>query len=191
MATITIFGQGNMGQAIAGVFQAGGHSVDFAGKEGPRGELGQVVVLAVPYGAVAGIVTANKEALKGKIIVDISNPVNFETMDELLVPAGTSAAEELAKLLPEARIVKAFNTNFAATLASQKVAEEVPAVVELASDDEEAKGHLAAYIQAGGLQTVDAGALKRARELEAMGFLQITLAMREEISWTAGFALMK
>lgn len=61
----------------------------------------------------------------------------------------------------------------------------------MASDDQEAKDIVAGYIQEGGLNTIDAGALKRARELEAMGFLQITLAAREQLNWTAGFAVIK
>lgn len=190
MANITIFGQGNMGQAIASVFTAGGNTVNFVGKESDA-ELSDIVVLAVPYGAVASILANYKDALKGKILVDISNPVDFTTMDGLVTPAGTSAAEEIARLVPETAVVKAFNTTFAASLASKKVADTLTTTVQLASDDEGAKVQLADLIQAGGLQTIDVGKLKRARELEAMGFLQITLAVREEISWTAGFAVLK
>lgn len=191
MANITIFGQGNMGQAIASVFTSGGHQVDFVGKEGLVGPAGDVVVLAVPYAAVPSIIEANKEALTGKILVDISNPVNFENMDELVTPVDSSAAEEIAKLIPEARVVKGFNTTFAATLATKSVAGKETTTVQLASDDQEAKDIVAGYIQEGGLNTIDAGALKRARELEAMGFLQITLAAREQLNWTAGFAVIK
>ena len=191
MANITIFGQGNMGQAIASVFTSGGHEVDFVGKEGLTKRVGDIVVLAVPYVAIASILEANKAELAGKILVDISNPVNFENMDELLTPAGSSAAEEIAKLIPEARVVKAFNTNFAATIASKQVAGKEKTTVQLASDDQKAKKILAGFIQEGGLDTIDAGELKRARELEAMGFLQITLAVREKINWTAGFAVIK
>lgn len=191
MANITIFGQGNMGQAIASVFTSGGHQVDFVGKEGLAGPAGDVVVLAVPYAAVPSIIEANKEALTGKILVDISNPVNFENMDELVTPVDSSAAEEIAKLIPEARVVKGFNTTFAATLDTKSVAGKETTTVQLASDDQEAKDIVAGYIQEGGLNTIDAGALKRARELEAMGFLQITLAAREQLNWTAGFAVIK
>ncbi|KXT87948.1 NADPH-dependent F420 reductase [Streptococcus oralis] len=190
MANITIFGQGNMGQAIASVFTAGGHTVDFVGHDGASKDLGEVVVLAVPYGAVAGIIDSNKEALAGKILVDISNPVDFNTMDSLVTPVGSSAAEEIAKRIPEARVVKGFNTTFAATLATQKVAGQETTTVQLASDDEGAKTTLAAYIKDAGLNVIDAGSLKRSRELEAMGFLQITLAVREEISWMGGFAVL-
>lgn len=191
MANITIFGQGNMGQAIASVFTSGGHEVDFVGKEGLTKRAGDIVVLPVPYVAIASILEANKAELAGKILVDISNPVNLENMDELLTPAGSSAAEEIAKLIPEARVVKAFNTNFAATIAAKQVAGKEKTTVQLASADQEAKKILAGYIQEGGLDTIDAGELKRARELEAMGFLQITLAVREKVNWTAGFAVIK
>lgn len=189
MANITIFGQGNMGQAIASVFTAGGNTVNFVGKE-TDAKLSDIVVLAVPYGAVASILDNYKEALKGKILVDISNPVDFNTMDSLVTPAGSSAAEEIAKLVPDTTVVKAFNTTFAATLSSKKVADSVTTTVQLASDDEAAKARLAELIQAGGLKSIDAGALKRARELEAFGFLQISLAVREQISWTGGFGVL-
>lgn len=190
MTNITIFGQGNMGQAIAGVFTDGGNTVNFVGKE--AGEtLSDIVVLAVPYGAVPSIVDNYKEVLKGKIVIDITNPVDFSTMDSLVTPAGSSAAEEIAKLLPESTIVKGFNTTFGTTLAAKKVAGELTTTVQLASDNPDAKATVASLIQAGGLNTVDAGALKRARELEAMGFLQITLAAREQISWMGGFGVLK
>ncbi|KXT74310.1 oxidoreductase [Streptococcus sp. DD10] len=86
--------------------------------------------------------------------------------------------------------MKGFNTNFAATLATQKVAGQETTTVQLASDDVDAKATLVAYLKDAGLKVIDAGNLKRARELEAMGFLQITLAVREEISWMGGFAVL-
>ena len=85
-----------------------------------------------------------------------------------MVPADSSAAQELAALLPSSAVLKAFNTNFAATLATGSIAGVVPTVL-IAGDDEGAKGALAAVVTAGGLNAVDAGALKRARELEALG----------------------
>ncbi len=189
MANITIFGQGNMGQAIQRVFETAGQTVNFIGKEAD-GIVGDIVVLAVPYGAVASIAANYKDALAGKIVIDITNPVNFDTMDEVVTPAGSSAAEEIAKLLPESTIVKGFNTIFAANIVSRKVGDN-QGLVQLASDDSDAKVQVAQLIEAGGLATVDAGDLKRARELEAMGFLAITLAIREQISWTGGFAVIK
>ena len=85
-------------------------------------------------------------------------------------------------------MLKAFNTNFAATLTSGEVGDEKTTVL-IAGDDADAKAELAAVITAGGLRAVDAGSLKRAHELEALGFLQLTLAAAEKTSWTGGFGL--
>jgi predicted dinucleotide-binding enzyme len=146
------------------------------------------VILAVYYGSIAQVLEQRADQLAGKIVVDITNPVNVETFDSLVVPADSSAAAEIAATLPNARVLKAFNTNFAATLASGTVGDQ-PTTVLIAGDDAEAKAQLAEVVTAGGLKAVDAGSLRRARELEALGFLQMTLAAAEKISWTGGFAL--
>lgn len=153
--------------------------------------LGDTVVLAIPYGLVSSVLDLHKDALKGKIIVDLTNPVNFETMDDVVVPKDISAAQIIAETAKDSVVVKEFNTNFAATLGSGKVADTVPTVVMVASDDVDAKATLKAALTGSGLDIVDSGSLKRARELEAMGFLQITLAIKEEIKWTGGFAVLK
>ena len=93
--------------------------------------------------------------------------------------------------IPGARVVKAFNTNFAATLATGSVAESATTTVLVAGDDAEAKTAVVELVRAGGLSAEDAGSLKRARELEAIGFLQITLAAAETVPWTGGFAIAK
>lgn len=191
MTTVTIFGSGNMGSAIAGVLAAGGASVQHIGSadQGTRIE-GDVVVLAVPYPALTQIATAYGEQLAGKVVVDITNPLDFVTFDGLTVAADGSAAAELAAALPASRVLKAFNTNFAATLATGVVGGEAKTTVLIAGDDAEAKAELAALVTAGGVAAVDAGGLKRARELEAVGFLQLTLAVGEKIGWAAGFAVV-
>ena len=115
-------------------------------------------------------------------------PLNSTTFDSLTVPADASAAAEIAAALPQSRVLKAFNTNFAATLASGNVG-PLPTTVLIAGDDTDAKASLAGIVTAGGLRAIDAGALPRARELEALGFLQITLAAGEKMSWTGGFGV--
>jgi predicted dinucleotide-binding enzyme len=62
--------------------------------------------------------------------------------------------------------------------------------VLIAGDDADAKSTLADIVTSGGLNAIDAGALTRARELEALGFLQLTLAVTEKISWTGGFGVV-
>jgi predicted dinucleotide-binding enzyme len=189
MSSVTIFGTGNMGNAIAQVVAAGGASVQHIGSsdKGTAVE-GDLVVLAVPYPALATITADFAGQLAGKVVVDITNPLNFETFDSLVVAPGSSAAAELAAALPSSRVLKAFNTNFAATLVSGKVGNETTTVL-IAGDDADAKAALAAAVTAGGLEAVDAGTLARAHELEALGFLQLTLAAGEKISWTGGFGL--
>lgn len=188
MAHVTIIGTGNMGQAIASVVAKGGSTVELLNQsDGDKQISGEIVVLAVPYPAVADIVAKRGDQLAGKIVVDITNPLNFETFDSLVVPADGSAAAEIAAALPSSRVLKAFNTTFAGTLASGAIG-GLATTVLIAGDDADAKSLLAGVVTAGGLRAVDAGSLKRARELEALGFLQLTLAASEKISWTGGFA---
>lgn len=188
MAHVTIIGTGNMGQAIASVVAKGGSTVELLNQsDGDKQISGEIVVLAVPYPAVADIVAKRGDQLAGKIVVDITNPLNFETFDSLVVPADGSAAAEIAAVLPSSRVLKAFNTTFAGTLSSGAIG-GLATTVLIAGDDADAKSLLAGVVTAGGLRAVDAGSLKRARELEALGFLQLTLAASEKISWTGGFA---
>jgi len=190
VAHVSIIGTGNMGQAIAGIAGKGGHTVQLLGQsDSGTAVTGDIVVLAVPYPAVAAVIAERGDSLADKIVVDITNPLNFETFDSLTVPADGSATSEISVALPTSRVVKAFNTTFAATLAAGTVG-PLPTTVLIAGDDADAKSTLAGVITSGGLKAIDAGGLKRARELEALGFLQITLAANEKISWTGGFGIV-
>jgi hypothetical protein len=161
--------------------------VHLLGRDDLGADLGDVVVLAVPYAAVTDVIAA--AGLAGKVVVDITNPVNFETFDGLTVAADGSATAEIAAALPDSKVLKAFNVNFAATLASGTTG-DLPTTVLIAGDDADAKSLLAGIITSGGLKAIDAGSLARARELEALGFLQITLAAGEKVSWTGGFGIV-
>lgn len=190
MTHVSIIGTGNMGQAIAGVVAKGGSTVELFGQgDADKPVTGDVVVLAVPYPAVSDVLDRRGDQLAGKVVVDITNPLNLETFDSLTVPADSSAAAEIASALPSSRVVKAFNTTFAGTLAAGTVG-PLTTTVLIAGDDADAKALLAGIITAGGLRTFDAGSLRRARELEAIGFLQISLAVGEKISWTGGFGVV-
>ncbi len=189
MSHVSIIGTGNMGQAIAGVAGKGGHTVQLLGQsDSATAVTGDIVVLAVPYPAVSAVIAERGDTLAGKIVVDITNPLNFETFDSLTVSADSSATAEIAEALPASRVLKAFNTTFAATLAAGRVG-SLPTTVLIAGDDADAKSTLAGVITSGGLNAIDAGPLKRARELEGLGFLQITLAASEKIAWTGGFGV--
>src|SRR3954447_16000966 len=122
MSQLSIIGTGNMGQAIAAVAGRGGHTVQLLDKNDLDTPVnGDIVVLAVPYPAVSTVLEQRGDQLAGKVVVDITNPLNFETYDSLTVAPDASAAAEIAAALPGCRVLKAFNTNFAATLASGTV----------------------------------------------------------------------
>ncbi len=190
MTHVSIIGTGNMGQAIASVAGKGGHTVQLLGQDDADTQVtGEIVILAVPYPAISAVIAQRGSSLAGKIVVDITNPLNFETFDSLVVPADSSAAAEIASALPQSRVLKAFNTTFAATLVAGTVG-ALTTTVLIAGDDADAKSTLAGIVTSGGLKAIDAGSLRRARELEALGFLQLTLAAGEKISWTGGFGVI-
>lgn len=190
MTSISIIGNGNMGQAIAGLASKAGADVQLLGESDSQVQVtGDIVVLAVPYPAVQSVLKERASQFDSKIVVDITNPVNFETFDSLTVPADSSAAAEIARQLPTAKVLKAFNTTFAGTLASGSVG-NLTTTVLMAGDDVEAKATITNLLVGAGLKAIDAGGLKRAREMEALGFLQITLAANEKISWTGGFGVV-
>jgi predicted dinucleotide-binding enzyme len=191
---VTIIGTGNMARGIGKRLVAGGHRVTVLGKELGDAEAvveelsgdgaahaarsgepiaDDVVVLAVYYPDAKAAVEQYGEGLSGKVVVDITNPVN-ETFDGLVTPPDGSAAQELAASAPGARVVKAFNTTFAGTLIDGQVAGQALDVL-LAGDDEEAKAQVTQLVQDGGLRPIDAGPLSRARELEALGLVHMSV----------------
>lgn len=191
MARFSIIGTGSMANAIGGLLAESGNDVAYV----PRDQvgtaaLGDVVVLAVPYSAVDGVLASLGDALAGKVVVDITNPVNMETFDSLLVPPGSSAAAQIQAKLPSSTVLKAFNTTFASTLTTKRVGDQATTVL-IAGDDAAAKAALAAAVEGAGVHALDAGSLARAHELESIGFLQITLAAASTIGWTGGFALVR
>jgi 8-hydroxy-5-deazaflavin:NADPH oxidoreductase len=194
---VTIIGSGNMARGIGSRLVAGGNSIRILdrdkekanvlagelraqdGAEVTTGSFGDtiesdVVVLAVPYDAVESIAEQYGSGLSGKVVIDITNPVDWASFDGLVTPPDSSAAEEIHRLIPEAAVVKAFNTTFAGTLVGGEVAGQ-PLDVFVAADDSDAKRKVAGLIEAGGLRPVDAGPLRRARQLEGLGFLHMTL----------------
>ena len=189
---ITIIGTGNMGRSIATRAVAGGHRVLLLGtsedkadevareltgdvRTGTVGDpiAGEVVVLAVWYQVVHDVLGKFENGLDGKVVVDITNPIDPQAFEPLRLETG-SAAQEIQAAVPRARVVKAFNTTFAGTLAEGEVAGQ-PLDVLLASDDQGAKQTVSELVGQSGLRPIDAGPLARARELEALGFLHMAL----------------
>ena len=203
--SVTVIGAGNIGSAVAQIALKAGASVQVLTRDaakaaavspqmsaGTIGEpvLGDIVVLALPYPAFGAVLAAYPAGLPGKVVVDPSNPINFSTGDIVIDPVGSSAAAELAEKLAGAKVLKAFNTNFAATLASGTTGGVTTAVL-VAGDDADAKSALSSVVTGGGLRVIDAGPLKRAHELEAIGAVQIGLAVTGQTPWTGGFAIVE
>jgi 8-hydroxy-5-deazaflavin:NADPH oxidoreductase len=196
---VTIIGAGNMGRGIGTRLVSGGHGVTYMDRDLEKAQalaaevsasagnaakangvaLGspikdEIVILAIPYGAAGEVIENLGKKLDGKIIIDITNPLNA-TYSGLAVAPGTSGAEEIAKQLPADTVVlKAFNTTFAKTLIEGKV-DGQPLDVFIAGDAAGPKQKVSKLVQDGGLRAIDAGALERARQLESLAFLGIAL----------------
>ncbi|ODT03876.1 MAG: hypothetical protein ABS52_07245 [Gemmatimonadetes bacterium SCN 70-22] len=148
-----------------------------------------VVILATPYDGTLEIARELRKALDDKVVVDISNPLNA-TYDALVTSPSTSAAETIRAVLPSsAKLVKAFNTTFAGTLVAGEVA-GMPLDVLIAGDDDGAKSKVADLVRGGGMIPIDVGALERARQLEALGLLGITLQGRLGTGFMSGWKLV-
>jgi 8-hydroxy-5-deazaflavin:NADPH oxidoreductase len=204
---LSIIGTGNMARGIGTLALAGGSSVTLYSRDAGKAqelarELGQgatvadagapfageLVVLAVPYAAVTDVLAAYGPQLDGKVLVDITNPVDFATF-EPIVPAAGSAAQQIAAAAPAARVVKAFNTTFAGTLVAGEVDGE-PLDVFLAGDDEPAKELVAQLARDAGLRVIDAGPLRRAAALEALGYLHITIQQPLETGFASAVKVL-
>jgi 8-hydroxy-5-deazaflavin:NADPH oxidoreductase len=154
-------------QTLAGQVGAGATSGTFG-----AAPAGDIVILAVPYSAVLAVVKQYGEELAGKLLVDITNPINSDFTD-FVTPQGSFGAQEIAKAAP-ADIVKAFNTQFSHVLAAGP-AEGLPLDVFLAGDDSQAKARVSAFIKSLGLRPMDTGQLPMARTLEHLALLSLGL----------------
>ncbi|MFD8260904.1 NADPH-dependent F420 reductase [Streptomyces griseoluteus] len=192
MSSISIVGVGNMARALAGRALAGGNTVEIIGRDqtgakamaaalggatvGAAGDVpaGDIVILAAPYAGAAAVVKEYGNALRGKIIVDITNPVTPD-LQGFVVPDDSSGAQEIAKAAPDdAHVVKAFHTVFSHVVAAGS-AEGRPVDVFIAGDDAQAKTRVSAFVKSLGLRPWDTGDLFMARALENVGLLELGL----------------
>ncbi len=184
---ISVIGFGNMGAGIAKRAASHGHNVSVylrtPSAEKPADKItfyklgedfdGEIVIMALPYESQLEVAKAFAKQLSGKIVVDISNPIDWQTF-KLKTPAGKSAAEQIAELAPGTRIIKAFNMIFSGTLALEKVGgSEIDLV--FAGDDMGSKEIFGGFIKSLGMRPLDGGELANARALEAFELVQILL----------------
>lgn len=147
-----------------------------------------IIILAIPYGAEKEVVEKIREVANQKIVISIANPLN-ETYDGLVTAPDTSAAEELQKLLPHSKVVKAFNTTFAADFTSPVIdGKQVDAFV--AGNDEEAVQTVTELVKTVGFNPIVAGKLAVSGTLERMQLLLIQLGMKYNYNWLAGWKIL-
>lgn len=200
---ITIIGSGNMAKGIATRLLSGGHSVTIHAQDAAKGgelaaqlkgaaasanvsvaaigsAVSDIVILAVPYTEIEAIGKAYN-GFAGNVVVDITNPVDFNTF-QLIPEPGQPGAQEVAKILPNATVVKAFNTTLAGPLVAGTVdGKELD--VFIAGDDQDAKATVAELVKTSGLRSIDVGPLANARHLEGFGLIQMAVQDQLGTNW--------
>ena len=207
MTTIAIIGTGNVGSALGASAVRAGYDVVYAAQDAAKTRAvaertggtaatskrdavagADIVVLAVPYGAVAGITAEIAPVVAGKVVIDATNPLKAD-YSGLVTGPDASGAETIAAALPGARVVKGFNTLFAGNTAN-------PAALGtqldhlFATDDEVAKDAVCGLSSAIGLRPIHVGPLAASRELEAMAWLNIRLQVITGGQWNTAYALV-
>jgi 8-hydroxy-5-deazaflavin:NADPH oxidoreductase len=199
---VAIIGAGNVGKALGSSLIRAGHEVTIAAStpESARAaadEIGAraadssaaavaasgVAILAIPYGAAEEVGREIAEAASGHIVIDATNPVKPDYSG--LATDGSSAAEEFQRRLPDADVVKAFNTIFAANQANPS--REIDGYV--AGDDADAKRTVLELVESIGFAPVDVGPLSATRHLEGMAWLNISLNASLGWNWTSAWRL--
>jgi len=190
MSTISIIGSGGMAAAIGGRAVKAGHTVEVISRDRSKAQAlatqlnagasagtygaaptGDIVILAVPYSSAAAVLADYGDALDGKVIIDITNPISSDAAS-LVTPSGSSGAQEIAKAAPAgAHVVKAFNTLFGPVLAQRGRLDAF-----FAADDPEVKTRVSTFIESLGLRPLDVGGLPMAATLEAIGLMLIGVA---------------
>jgi NADPH-dependent F420 reductase len=147
-----------------------------------------IIILAVPFGAEKEVVSKIKEVANQKIVISIANPLN-DTFDGLVTAPGTSAAEELQKLLPNSKVIKAFNTSFAADFDSPVINDQ-QADAFIAGNDEDALETVTELVKTAGFNPIVAGKLQVSQTLENMQLLLIQLGLKYSYNWLAGWKIL-
>lgn len=196
--TIAIIGTGDVASALGPSFAAQGHRIIYGSRDPDRdsvrglvAETGNsayateppaavvdagIVVLAVP-GLIVGEITRDLGDLAGKIIIDPTNPLEFEPLS-LRHENGLSNAELIQSIAPDAHVVKAFNTVNWRVMVDPSLAGG-PVSIPLVGDDPDAKIAVAALVEAMGLDPIDVGGLDNARWVEGLSVLLLNNMIRQ------------
>jgi 8-hydroxy-5-deazaflavin:NADPH oxidoreductase len=199
---IAILGFGNVGKKFASLFSKAGHEIIIGLRSVPNSDLpyavaifpeaaavADIIAIALPFNACAGVLPELAEVTKGKIVIDSTNPLNADWSPKLLGQEN-SAAEEISRLLPAAYVVKAFNTIFADVM--DKPSSGEPAISAfIAGDNDEAKQQVIALANDIGYAPIDTGSLYTARYLESMAHLNIQIAVGQGGGTNAAFVYLR
>lgn len=147
-----------------------------------------IIIAAVPFEAEKNLADKIRQVATGKIVISISNPLN-ETYTGLVTDGNTSSAEELQKLLPHSKVIKAFNTTFAGDF-TQPVIDGKTIDAFIAGNDEEAVDTVSDVVRSAGFNPIKAGALAVSRTLENMQALLISLNIKNNYNWLAGWKIL-
>ena len=197
MTTIGILGTGRMALRLAKLFADQGHSVTLGSRtptgpgRWPRamqqpgmtgGSHADAAALPVVLPAMflrdglLDTLEPHRQALAGKLLIDITNPFN-DRCDDFILPWDTSGAEELQRRFPAARVVGAFK-NVWWEVFDRPMFDGAPSDVYVVSDDADAKQQFLALVDGSPFRYVDAGRLTNARIVERMTLFSGELGQR-------------
>lgn len=204
---VAIIGAGNVGSALALALTRAGHQVVISARTPEHARkvatatgaaaatsnldaasATELVILAVPAASHEAVAAEISEAVRGKPVVDVSNRMSVGDAGPV-IDNGPSNAERLATWLPDANVVKAFNTLFSSNQTDPFV-DGVRLDGFVAADDADARSAVLALVESLGLRPIDAGPLSRAQQLEQLAFLNIALNMTNGWSWQSGWSLV-
>lgn len=196
---VGILGSGDVGKKLGDSFVDLGHSVkigtrdpgklaEWASKHGDRAsagsfsdaaKFGDIVVIATSWsGTASAIEMADPENMAGKVVIDVTNPLDFSTMPPKMAVAGAdSAGETVQRLLPKARVVKAFNIVGNPHMYKPKFEEGAPTMF-ICGNDDSAKKMVTDILTAFGWESVDIGGIEGSRYLEALAMIWIAYYFR-------------
>lgn len=182
---IGFIGAGKLAKNLGNLFTISGHDVKYGARVPTNDnvsiaeviEFGDVIILAIPYHAIPTVLSANERLLKGKIIVDTSNPVNIDDWSPIFL-GEDSSGEQAARLVPKSKIVKAFNTIFADTMETDKtIYKGLKITAFIASDDHEAAEVVKNLAEDAGFSGLILKGMINARYMDALSNLNLSVAL--------------
>jgi 8-hydroxy-5-deazaflavin:NADPH oxidoreductase len=191
---IGIIGAGNIGGGLGKAWEKKGHTVQYGTRDTAQQQAmvasSDIIVVALPWKAVAEVLTPLAPALAGKVLVDCTNAVGWDDGPVSALTGNESAAQKIAELAPGARVIKAFNTLGAEHLATAQVHGQT-ADTFLAGDDPAAKATVAALAEDVGFAPIDLGPLRNARLCESIAIAWIHLAMKGGLGREIAFKVLR